>query len=220
MWLGGAAASGHILLWVLGRTRHFYRPSGYIPPPPSSSSPSPSLSFLLHCTLTYSCRLSLHIPVIVHLPRRWLRCQALFQRLSFSEIHHRGYAQVPPSFSMQSRHLEPFRTRDLCKELAAQTTIHLPLICSLRFVCPDPLIIVTALAWLTVLWLTCLRWDFVFAHMLLRKHRCRRSQTLHHRSTHYCSVPASGHAYMHDRKRNELRDWRGTGEDIHVGIHS
>ena len=157
--------------------------------------------------------------MIVHLPRRCFRCQALFQRLSFWEIRHRGYAQIPPSFSMQSGQREPFRTRGLCKELAAQTTIHLPLICSLRFVCPDPLIVVTAFALLTVLWLTFLRWDFVFAHMLFRKHRCRRSQTLHHRSTHNCSVPAYGHAYMHDRRRNELRDWRGPAEDIRIGIY-
>lgn len=163
-----------------------------------------SLSFLL-LTLTYSCHLSLDMPMIVHLPRRWVRCQALFQPLSSSEIIHRVYAQVRPFFPMQSGQLESFRTRGLCKELAAQTTILLPLICSLSFVCPGLLIIViivTAFAMLTFLLLTFPRWDFVFAPMRLTNHRCCRSQNLHYRSTHNCSLPAYRHAYMHDRKRN------------------
>ena len=87
---------------------------------------------------------------------------------------------------MQSGQLEPIRTRGLCKEFAAQTTItvHPPLICSLRFVCPDPLIVVTVLAMLTFLLLTIPRWDFVFARRLLGNHRRCRSQNLRSRSTH------------------------------------
>ena len=87
---------------------------------------------------------------------------------------------------MQSGQLEPIWTRGICKELAAQTTItiHLPLICSLRFVCPDPLIVLTVLAMLTLQLLTVPRWDFVFARRLLGNYRRCRSQNMHSRSTH------------------------------------
>lgn len=45
LWPGGTAASRHIILWVLGRIRHFYRPPGCNNPPHSLHSPNPLLFF-------------------------------------------------------------------------------------------------------------------------------------------------------------------------------
>ena len=224
MWLEGAAAFGHILLWTHRAHSACFQASRLHTPHPNPPLPQ-SLSFLLHCTIAYSCRLSLDIPIIVLLPRRWVECQAMFQPLSCSEIIYRVYAQVPPSFSMQSGQLEPIRTRGLCKELAAQTTItiHLPLIATdlliaLRLSRPSDRRDGTCHAYFPIAYFPTMELRICaqaplklsalsFAKFALSFHA-------------YCSVPAYGHAYMHDRKRDELRDWRGTAENICMGIYS
>ena len=62
---------------------------------------------------------------------------------------------------MQSGELEPLQTRDFCKGLAAQTTIHL------RFVCPGSLIIVNGTCHAYIPMAYFLRRGFVFARILL-----------------------------------------------------
>lgn len=133
--LGGAAASGHIILCVgsSGALGIFTGLQATSPHPSPPLPPEPLLSFALHPYLFLS-PLARYTPDCT--PAETLRkMPSAVSVLNFSEIPHSGCAHVRSSFSTQSRQLEPLRTRDLSKELAAQTAIHLQLICSLHFVC-------------------------------------------------------------------------------------
>lgn len=146
---------------------------------------------------------------------------------SSADILHWGYAHLPSSLFMQSRHREPPGQGSL--QGIYRSDHHPHLICPLRFVCPEPLIAHDGirLAYCPI--------AFFFPMTGLRICALAPSNppvwtlaNFEFSLMYDCSVPAYRHAYMHDRKRNEQRDSRGTAEvtyvselaaeDIRIGI--